>query len=98
MESLKSYMIPCLQRKVSTVKLYQLVPEPMEFPRLNYRAFNGRSYKYFYSLGNDYLHPNKVLFKFNAHPHGTINYRSGPNSMIYVHSDDDREGLQTDSN
>ena len=36
-----------------------LVPEAMEFPRIDSR-YMGREYKFFYALGNDYLHPNKV--------------------------------------
>ena len=36
-----------------------LVPEAMEFPRIDYRSM-GEEYQYFYALGNDYLHPNKV--------------------------------------
>lgn len=31
----------------------------MEFPRMNYN-FAGRENKYFYALGSEYLHPNKV--------------------------------------
>ena len=39
-----------------------IVPEAMEFPRIDYRN-RGKEYKYFYALGNDYLHPNKVCVR-----------------------------------
>ena len=45
--------------EIVTVKTEMLVPEAMEFPRIDNR-FLGREYKFFYALGNDYLHPNKV--------------------------------------
>ena len=38
-----------------------LVPEAMEFPRIDNR-FMGKEYKFFYALGSDYLHPNKVRY------------------------------------
>ena len=38
-----------------------LVPEAMEFPRIDNR-FIGKEYKFFYALGSDYLHPNKVRY------------------------------------
>lgn len=31
----------------------------MEFPRINPRLV-GKEHKYFYALGNEYLHPNRV--------------------------------------
>uniref|UniRef100_A0A0K2V7I8 Betacarotene oxygenase 2 [Xenopus laevis] n=1 Tax=Lepeophtheirus salmonis TaxID=72036 RepID=A0A0K2V7I8_LEPSM len=37
-----------------------LVPETLEFPRLNYE-YSGKKYRYLYGLGNEYLHPNKIL-------------------------------------
>ena len=45
--------------EIVTVKTEMLVPEAMEFPRIDNR-FLGKEYKFFYALGNDYLHPNKV--------------------------------------
>ena len=39
-----------------------LVPEAMEFPRIDNR-FMGKEYKFFYALGSDYLHPNKVRYE-----------------------------------
>ena len=41
-----------------------IVPEAMEFPRIDYRN-RGKEYKYFYALGNDYLHPNKVSVRYH---------------------------------
>ena len=40
-----------------------IVPEAMEFPRIDYRK-RGKENKYFYALGNDYLHPNKVCVRY----------------------------------
>jgi carotenoid cleavage dioxygenase-like enzyme len=42
-----------------TVKPECLVPEHLEFPRFNYK-FAGQKNQFFYALGNDYLHPNRV--------------------------------------
>ena len=39
----------------------------MELPRINYN-FAGKEYKYFYALGNEYLHPNKVKIPLNDLP------------------------------
>ena len=40
-----------------------LAPEAtMEFPRINYN-FLGRKNNFFYALGNEYLHPNRVKKK-----------------------------------
>ena len=50
-----------LDNKIVTVKTEMLVPEAMEFPRIDNR-FMGKEYKFFYALGSDYLHPNKVRY------------------------------------
>ena len=42
-----------------TVKPEALVPEHLEFPRFNYKLV-GQKNQFFYALGNDYLHPNRV--------------------------------------
>jgi carotenoid cleavage dioxygenase-like enzyme len=42
-----------------TVKPESLVPEHLEFPRFNYTLV-GQKNQFFYALGNDYLHPNRV--------------------------------------
>jgi carotenoid cleavage dioxygenase-like enzyme len=42
-----------------TVKPEALVPEHLEFPRFNYKLVGQRN-QFFYALGNDYLHPNRV--------------------------------------
>ena len=46
-----------------TVKPETLVPEHLEFPRFNYK-FVGQKNQFFYALGNDYLHPNRVSLIF----------------------------------
>ncbi len=33
----------------------------LELPRINYRHM-GKEYRYFYALGNEYLHPNRVRY------------------------------------
>jgi carotenoid cleavage dioxygenase-like enzyme len=43
-----------------TVKPEALVPEHLEFPRFNYKLV-GQKNQFFYALGNDYLHPNRVI-------------------------------------
>lgn len=45
------------------VKPEALIPDKLEFPRFNYEAL-GRKYQYFYALGNDFLHPNRVSNHF----------------------------------
>ena len=42
------------------IKSETLVPEPMDFPGINC-SFRGQHNQFFYSLGNELLHPNKVI-------------------------------------
>ncbi len=48
-----------------------LVHATMEFPRMNY-AFSGRENKFFYAVGHEYLHPNRVkktvVFQYEFRP------------------------------
>ena len=67
-----------LQSGKVVVRKEQLVQEAtMEFPRINYN-YMGRRNKYFYALGNEYLHPNRVTntktaSSSSSNPDGTLN-------------------------
>ena len=52
------------------VKPEALVPEHLEFPRFNYK-FAGLKNQFFYALGNDYLHPNRVRLQ-GSENHSTV--------------------------
>jgi len=45
------------------VKPEPLISDKLEFPRINY-AMLGQKYHFFYALGNDFLHPNRVILIF----------------------------------